>query len=352
MRFGLAILAASLACGIAPASAYTTIFAFGDSLSDAGNISILDGGTDPVSPPYFDGHFSNGRTWVEDLSRMLGLGALKPSLAGGHDFAYGGAQTGPTAIEGVNPGDLLGQVATYAAFHRGPEAGALYTIDIGGNDIINALGELEAGKISLSVVSSVVAEAETNTVDAVDSLFALGARNLLFYEIPNLGLTPRFDNPSTPLDIQTLASDLAQSFDATVLGDLHGFEAGGLKVYDLDTYDLLDQAIADPAEFGFTNVSDPCWTGNFTNPSSGTLCSPTRTGQDKYLFWDEVHPTAAAHKLTAEFAYDALTGGSFGPNISSTVPEPSTWAMLALGFLGLGGLGLRKHKRADEIGLR
>jgi hypothetical protein len=91
---------------------------------------------------------------------MLGLGALKPSLAGGHDFAYGGAQTGPTAIEGVNPGDLLGQVATYAAFHRGPEAGALYTIDIGGNDIINALGELEAGKISLSVVSSVGSRCE------------------------------------------------------------------------------------------------------------------------------------------------------------------------------------------------
>ena len=34
----------------------------------------------------------------------------------------------------------------------------------------------------------------------------------------------------------------------------------------------------------------------------------------------------------------------------SAVPEPSTWAMLALGFLGLGGL--RKRRKADEIGLR
>jgi hypothetical protein len=44
--------------------AYTALFAFGDSLSDAGNDWIVDGHTDPVSP-YYQGHFSNGRTWVE-----------------------------------------------------------------------------------------------------------------------------------------------------------------------------------------------------------------------------------------------------------------------------------------------
>ena len=31
----------------------------------------------------------------------------------------------------------------------------------------------------------------------------------------------------------------------------------------------------------------------------------------------------------------------------STVPEPSTWAMMALGFAGLGYAGLRRTKRAD-----
>ena len=49
--------------------AYTALFAFGDSLSDAGNDYLIDGGTDPVSP-YYQGHFSNGLTWVEDLSNI------------------------------------------------------------------------------------------------------------------------------------------------------------------------------------------------------------------------------------------------------------------------------------------
>jgi phospholipase/lecithinase/hemolysin len=286
--------------------AYTALFAFGDSLSDAGNDYLIDGGTDPVSP-YYQGHFSNGLTWVEDLSNMLGLGTLKPSLAGGHDFAFGGAETGPTAIEGVNPGDLLFQVAQYAVLHPEPAAGALYTLDIGGNDLFKALDELHAGQISPSEAGTAIAQVEANTVHAVDALFALGARNLLFYEVPDLGLAPHLSAEGPAW--QNLASGLAKSFNQTVLSDLVPLEHLGLKVYDLPTYSLLDTAVNNPSAFSsygvtFTDVTSEAWTGNFTNPNSGSLAPDAST----HLFFDSVHPTGLAHQLTADLAYQELTG--------------------------------------------
>jgi phospholipase/lecithinase/hemolysin len=333
-KLGLAAFVVSLGVACTPAAAaYTSIFAFGDSLSDAGNLILEDQGEGPLAP-YVDGHFSNGPTWVEDLSQMLSLGTMNPFLgpSGGTNFAFGGAQTGTTDINPPNPSspihiDLPDQINAYDLLNPVPVKGALYTVDIGANDIMNALAEFVGGTISLAEVRTVVSQAETNTIDSVGTLFGLGARSLLFYEVPNLGLTPRFDGTA----LQSLASDLAASFNVAVLKGLAPIERSGLKVFTLDTYDLLGEIKADPSGFGFNNVSSPCWTGTFTDPSSGTLCSPNTDDQNKFLFWDEVHPTAAGHLLAAEFAVDALTA----------VPEVSTWAMMLLGFAGLGFAGYR-----------
>ena len=228
---------------------FKTLFAFGDSLSDAGNDYYLDGGTGPVSP-YYKGHFSNGPTWIEDLSKLLFPGTtLTPSLAGGHDFAFGGAETGPTLIEGAIPGDLLGQVAQYGLKYPQYQ-GALYSVEIGGNDILKAVDELRAGEISASTVSTVVTQAAANTVHAVETLFGLGARNLLFYEAPDLGLTPhvRAEATATPW-VQNLASGLANWFNNTVLSGLVPLERLGLKVYDVPTYADLDLVARNPSYF-------------------------------------------------------------------------------------------------------
>jgi phospholipase/lecithinase/hemolysin len=331
----LAAFAISLGVACTPASAaYTSIFAFGDSLSDAGNLFSESAGMIPLAP-YADGHFSNGPTWVEDLSQMLGLGPMKPFLTSndGTNYAFGGAQTGPTDINPFDPNspvhiDLPDQISAFNLVDPNPVKGALYTLDIGANDIMNALED----KIPPAKLETVMMQAEANTIDSVKALVGLGARSLLFYEVPNLGLTPRFKGTA----LQKTASDLAASFNAAVLNGLAGFKSDGLKVFTLDTYDLLGEIEADPSDFGFTNVSDPCWTGDFTHPNSGTLCSTDPSDQNKFLFWDEVHPTAAGHLLAAEFALDALTA----------VPEVSTWAMMLVGFAGLGFAGYRASIRA------
>ena len=311
-----AVVTAYLGLNTAPASAYTALFAFGDSLSDAGNDYILSGGLTPA-PPYVDGHFSNGPTWVEDLSQELGLGTLKPSLDGGTDFAAGGATTADLLTE-------VGWFEGYATANSLSPAtlnGALFTLSIGANDIIGVLSDSQA-----DAEKAITADAK-NAAAEVAELYADGARSLLYYEVPQLGLAP---------DLQAegeFADTLAQLFNSSLLTDLATLETGSdpLKVFTLDTYGLLGDVVSDPQQYGFVNVTDPC----IDTPA---CLSASPSVQDTYLFWDGLHPTAGAHLLTAEFAYALVA------------PEPSTWAMMLIGFAALGFAGLRARGRATATG--
>ena len=315
-RASLAVLAAYFALSIAPASAYTALFAFGDSLSDAGNLYDLE---QMPGAPYVDGHFSNGPTWVEDLSKDLGLGTLKPSYSGGTDFAVGGATTGNAL-----PIDLNNQVSNFEAYVAGHAlssatlGGALFTLDIGANDVLDSLSDP-------STALATVTNAATSAAAEVEELYTHGARTLLYYEVPELGLTPEIR--ALGAQAETLADDLAQIFNATLLSDLAPLEtgAGALKVFDLDTYAMLGDIVADPTHYGFSNVSDAC----IDTPA---CVSAVPAVQDTYLFWDGVHPTEAGHTLAAGLAYALVA------------PEPSTWAMMLVGFTGVGFASWRARR--------
>ena len=327
---GLAVVAALLAWSATPASAYTALYSFGDSLSDVGNAFAASLGTIPA-PPYFEGRFSNGPNWVDDLSAKLGfLTPVTASADGGNDFAVGGAQTGPTSVNsGVPLVDLNYQVQEFKVLNPSPSAGALYTLDIGANDIGNAISA--SAKNPSFNLAGFLTQAVGNTVGAIDALYADGARNLLYYEVPDLSLVPAFESGGP------LGGELAMQFNDDVLAEIKPL--AGLTVFDVPIFSALQTIVSNPARFGFANVTSPCISGNFESP--GSVCADP----NQYLFWDQEHPTAAGHALTADLAFSVLTGA---PD-PTTVPEPSTWAMVLMGFAGLGLIGWRARRFRPAI---
>ena len=111
-----------------------------------------------------------------------------------------------------------------------------------------------------------------------------------------------------------------------------------LNVHVVDAYQLIDNAVADPAAYGLTNVTSPVWSGNYTSASSGTLAATGAAAQDQYLFWDHLHPTETGHQQIAAAAEVELSGSAatsqitqFYNNILQRAPDPAGLPVLGYG---------------------
>ncbi|MGN8159211.1 SGNH/GDSL hydrolase family protein [Salinisphaera sp. SWV1] len=317
---------------------YTGLYVFGDSLSDAGNVYTVTAGSEPISPPYSNGRFTNGNVWVQDLAASLGLGAVTPSITGGNDFAFGGAQTGPTNANPYNSSnpnypanlltDLPAQRTTFdSVTHNGANAktGALYTLWIGANDLDALTSSALSGPIQPLQINTDLSQAIANISNFVNDLAGDGMQNLLALNVPDLSKTPNAI-AATGNDAAKLAliRSLTADFNASLSQALNALaQADGFALTQVDTFSALDQAVADPAAYDFTNVTDPCWTGNFTSAAPGSVCSDP----SQYLFWDGLHPTAAAHQIIADAAAAALS--------ARAVAEPNSATLLLAGVIGM-----------------
>lgn len=290
---------------------YSALYVFGDSLSDSGNNAVvLAPNVTPVpivgnafipTYPYASGHYTNGKVWAQTLASLFGLNA-KPSLLGGTDFAFGGAQTGPlgpiSLSRGAVPPSLETQVALFLAQHGdvAPRA-ALYIIAGGGEDVLHALTATEgcnndAGCIH-GVIRSTAASFAENIGIIVSTLKLAGASNIVVWNVPNVG-----DAPATrALGVSVLATAIASSMNLalpTAIG-----KDPDVKLFD--AFGLLNDVIDDPSAYGLSNVTDAC--------AQFVACDPSR-----YLFWDGIHPTSAANPIISDAIFALVTG----------VPEPST----------------------------
>jgi phospholipase/lecithinase/hemolysin len=268
-----ALLTPLLGLHASTASPYDAIYVFGDSYCDVGNISIATGGAIP-GPFYYNGRFSNGPIWVEHVASAWGL-PMKPSLAGGTDYAVGGAEVTTSVSNplGTIP-SVPQQVLEYLQAHGGrADPHALYILEGGGNDILNATGGSPA-VLGLKIAAG-LAGSELLLRQA-------GAKHFVIPDLLNVALLPAGQANPTFAAAATLATNKS-------LDKLLQFEQllEGIKIYRLGVFSLFQSVAADATHFGFTNITAPCLTT--------VVCADP----DHNLFWDAEHPTEFGHSFFA-----------------------------------------------------
>ena len=277
----------------------------------------------PPSPPYFEGRFSNGLVWVEQLAAELDIDVtpstelsvifpgieinfpltinfddglnleVSPYFNGNTteqsvNFAFGGAQTGENGAGEF--GDLIPglqqQVEWFIADHqllnKTADSDALYIISGGRNDYTD---------ISIDPEDVV-----NNIEEEIQSLYDIGARDFLVSNLVDLGELP--STPSELADSFTNLTDIHNNFLEQTVNELSD-SLTGANIVTLDLNSLFDDVLENPSDYDLTNVSDP-----YLDPV--TLMPSVDANVDEYLFYDTVHPTVVGHDIINDFALTTL----------------------------------------------
>lgn len=309
VRLARAALFASafLAVPAAAQDTYSETIFFGDSLTDAGFFRpLLPASVRPVT-----GQFTTnpGYVWAQFLADYYGTEATANGNGQtGTDYAAGGARVGVDTSGALGPiPSLATQVDDYLDSTGGEaDRDALYTVWGGANDLFAITN---AGANPTTTIAGAVAA----QVGIVQTLTAAGANYILVPTVPDLGVTPAFRAQGTAA--QATGTALTTSYNNALFSSL---SAAGLRVIPLNTFGLIQEVVANPAEFGFTNVTGTACEPQIT--ANSLTCNPTSYvssgAPEAYAFADGVHPTTGAHRVLAQYAYSVLEAPRYVQQLS------------------------------------
>lgn len=346
---------------------FTSVVSFGDSLSDLGSYAPATSLAGNGSPPYFGGRFStnsaSATVWVENLATSLGLlitpaevgfagsslkcpaAAVNAALAGTcTGYGQGGSRVTDASGIGKSGGALTVPVKTQIANHLARFGNFKKT------DLVLVLAGNNDGFIQMAAFGAAAAQIQA---DAAVGKYTAAEANKALFEAQNaaqgemkkaalelagyvrseilakgasyvavlLALDPQY-TPSiaaVPVAIRPVQTALAETFNLWLREGLTG-----APVRLIDPTELVRDAVASPAKYGFTNVTTPACdaakilliTGGRITDGSSLFCSATagvpydglRSGADAntWLFADGVHPTTGGHKAMSSFVADQL----------------------------------------------
>ncbi|MGZ8273658.1 MAG: SGNH/GDSL hydrolase family protein [Burkholderiaceae bacterium] len=292
----------------APLPLFQTTVVVGSSVVDTGNRCGL--AADPLcfpTPAYAGtSTASNGPLYVQTVAARYGI-PLAASSAGGFNFGIGGATTGviPTDTVAQKIPNMQLQTEQFlqrVGFQANPQH--LYIVDGAalGNNVRRVLTLVQANPaLAATLPTQAVTQAATDIFNVVARLYAAGARHVVVTNSVNLGLVPAIAGSGASA-IQ-LGTAMAAGFNGALATQVvPGLRAAspGLNLYYVDLGALSAEIAAAPANFGLTNIQAPCYP--FFSAPAAPVCATPNT----YLWWDELHPTAAVHAIAADRVVAAI----------------------------------------------
>ncbi|MHC1765135.1 MAG: SGNH/GDSL hydrolase family protein [Verrucomicrobiia bacterium] len=206
--------------------------------------------------------YSNGKSWVEWLGERLCLSASGQV----RNYATGGATCA----------DVRSQIATYLRSYT-PDANTLLAPWWAGMaaDLLWAMRP----------VNQVVSDFGANLAQLAEG----GGRIFILPTLVPLYLNPGLDSPyARSLDYQDINARMNQEIQKIQ-------SEYGVTVFRFDYSQLCSNLLADPAAYGFTNVTS----------AAMNQCPPGDAS--RFLWWDGIHPTTALHHAMSEETYRCLT---------------------------------------------
>lgn len=290
-------LTLALAPSMASAQSYQRLISFGDSLIDNGNLFSIT--RQPPSPPY-NQRFTNGRTFAEYLAAGNTSGFISGAAGPGNvNYAFGGARNDANSNTNDVPGSgftIPSTISQIAAFRvRGGVYGANDVVNYwgGANNLFQSTAAASLNPVTAqAVVSADSTAAGLQVGSQVGQLATAGARTILVYNLADFGSLPAYS--SLGAQGASLGSFASFTYNNASNQSVQAAAAAnpGANIIQVDTAALFAAAVANPSSFGFANVTQAC-----LRVASCALAS--FDAQNQFLFFDDVHPTDAGHRLLA-----------------------------------------------------
>lgn len=296
----LLAIAFALALGSATtvrAQSFSGAVTIGDSLSDSGNIAAAFGAV----PDGNSFTTNDDPVYAQIVAAAFGYSQdpFSVHIAGtaGSDYAVGGACVRAnsatfTCANSAGQFSLTNQLDDYLADparagHADPNA--LYMMWGGGNDIGTAARDPATALQNVELSADAM-------VGLIGTLQDAGARTIVVFNQYDGGLTPAQLGTAT----QAGASLLTATFNNRFNADLANLGDG---IVPINVFGLFNELIANPGQYGLTNVTDPaCGVGASSvlcGPGSGNFFTYAPGANQTYLFADGGHPSGAAHARLA-----------------------------------------------------